>query len=76
MLAAIDKVGRAWFVRCHGEGMAHQYDVFRCEGCRGLVTHRLIKGGGCPKCLQGTRMRPAVLTVREKLRLLFAWWTV
>lgn len=70
----LDQLGRRWLAHCHGVGEASQHDFFRCEGCRGLVTWHRIRSGGCP-CMS-SRIRPAVLTLGEKARLLLLPWTI
>lgn len=64
---------RQWFVMHHGEGAEGQYDVYRCDLCRGLVTHRMIAKGGCSRC-PGARMRPTNPTLRETVSLMVAPW--
>ena len=65
---------RAWFVRHHGEGAANQFDVYRCDQCRSIVTHKMIRRGGC-RCA-GARMRPTNPTMLETFRLLVLPWTM
>lgn len=36
-----------WFIYWHGIGGKDQYPVFRCQGCRRLITHNTIKQGMC-----------------------------
>ncbi len=66
---------RAWFVKHHGEGEPHQYDFYRCDLCRRLVTWNIIRSGGCG-CAGGTKMRPANPTLWETFRLMALPWTV
>jgi hypothetical protein len=71
----LPRVGRPWLLYWHGLGAAHQHEFFRCEGCRRLVTWHLIATGGC-RCRQSIRLRPAVLSVADKARLLLLPWSV
>lgn len=64
-----------WLVYWHGEGEPHQYQFYRCHGCRNIVTHRLIVTGGCP-CEESSKISPAKLRLGEKARLLLMPWTV
>lgn len=52
-----------------------QYAYYRCELCRGIVTWKQIKAGGC-KCGTGSRVRAAHLSFTDKLQLIFLPWTV
>jgi hypothetical protein len=64
----------AWLDYWHGAGEDHQYRYYRCRDCHGLVTWNRIREGGC-KCMC-TYVRPASLTVWERVRLLVMPWTV
>ena len=50
-----------------------QYQFYRCELCRGIVTWKQIQEGGC-RCGTGSRVRAAHLSVGEKLKLLLMPW--
>jgi hypothetical protein len=50
-----------------------QYQFYRCELCRGLVTWKQILQGGC-KCGVGSRVRAAHITAWEKVQLLVTPW--
>lgn len=47
VVSALEAPLRHWFLRCHGKGASNQDDLYRCLGCRGIVTHRMIAKGGC-----------------------------
>ena len=68
-------IGLAWIRYWHGEGEPHQYQFYRCHGCRKIVTHRHIATGGCA-CHESIKISPANLRRGEKLRLLFWPWSV
>lgn len=55
---------------------ARQYQFYRCELCRNLVTWKDIAKGGCGHCTVGSRVRAAHLSFGEKCKLLFAPWSV
>lgn len=66
---------RKWFVMHHGEGESHQYDLYRCDQCRGLVTHRMIRetaGCACPQ----SKLRPTNPTFIEAVKLMVTPWLV
>lgn len=65
---------RQWFVKHHGEGEDNQFDVYRCDQCRGLVTHRMIARGGCG--CAGSRLRPTNATFAETVKLLVTPWLI
>jgi hypothetical protein len=65
---------RKWFVRWHGEGAPHQADLYRCETCHGLVTHKRIRTGQL--CCQGAHFRPTNPRLFEVVRLFAFPWTV
>ena len=50
-----------------------QYQFYRCELCRSLVTWKDIAAGGC-RCGVGSRIRAAHLSMAEKCKLLFSPW--
>ena len=52
-----------------------QYQYYRCELCRGLVTWKQIQQGGC-QCGVGSRVRAAHLTLWEKAKLLLVPWSI
>lgn len=54
---------------------ARQYDYYRCEVCRGLVTWKHIRQGGCA-CGVGSRVRAAHLTLWEKCKILVMPWSL
>ena len=64
-----------WLEYWHGVGEPWQYQFFRCYACRRIVTHRLIRLGGC-RCQESIKVSPAKLTRGEKARLLFLPWTI
>lgn len=63
---------RRWFIRCHGIGASNQDELYRCLGCRRIVTHRMIKGGGC-RCGYA-KIAPTNATVTETIALLVTPW--
>lgn len=65
-----------WLVWWHGRGEAHQYQYYRCHGCRWLVSWHAIRKGGCT-CGVSTRLSPARLTSWEMVRLVvLPFWGV
>lgn len=63
---------RQWFVWWHGEGAAHQGDVYRCETCGRLITWNAIRDDKA--CCQ-RRVYQVNPTLFEKFRLLvLPWW--
>jgi hypothetical protein len=73
MVRWIEDALLAWLTRWHGRGEAHQFDYFRCHGCRRIVTHQAIRKGGCP-CDLSNKLSPARLRWWEKVRLVVAPW--
>ena len=71
-LGLVHPVARRWISYWHGRGEAHQFDYYRCESCRGIVTHARIRDGGCG--CGAFRLRPARLRWHERLRLLYLPW--
>lgn len=72
-MSVVDRLARTWLDRHHGlTREAHQYDFYRCLGCRRVVTWRRIKAGGCG--CGSARISPAILTRLEKVRLLCLPW--
>lgn len=71
----IDEMADKWLTRFHGNGDAHQFRYYRCDGCRKLVTWNKIKSGGCG-CGGSRNIRPAVMSITDKLRCLFMPWSV
>lgn len=65
---------RQWFLKQHGAHEAHQFDLYRCDQCKGLVTHRMIAKGGC-SCV-GSHLHPTNPTTGEFFRLMVMPWTV
>jgi hypothetical protein len=64
---------RQWFIKHHGIGEPQQYDLYRCEQCRGLVTHRMIRErGGCP--CASSKLRPTNPTWGEFISLMVLPW--
>lgn len=73
MFQPIEQWLRRRFVVLHGEGAAHQADVYRCTTCGGLRTHKQIGAGDV--CCAG-RLAPTVPTWFEQVRLLVFPWSV
>ena len=71
----IDPIGRRWLAYWHGEGEAHQYQFYRCHGCRRMVTYHIIRSGGC-RCFESAKVSPTKLSVVDKVRLLYVPWSV
>lgn len=67
-----ERLARRWLATWHGRGERQQYDYYRCEGCHAIITHVKIARGGCT-CGSG-RVRPAILSLAEKARLLLTPW--
>lgn len=65
-----------WLVLWHGEGEPHQAQFYRCQGCKGVVTHAMIRAsGGCRCRLPGCgKVNPTALRLREKAGVLCAPW--
>ena len=68
-------LGRRWLRAWHGTGDVHQYEFFRCQGCRRLVTFHHISTGGCA-CRESSKVSPAALRWGDKTRLLYLPWMV
>ena len=66
---------RKWFVRLHGEGEAHQPDLYRCIACERLVTWNKIRSGEVCRC-GGKRIRPTNPGVVDAVRLFLLPWTI
>ncbi len=64
-----------WLIWWHGQGEEWQYQFYRCHECRRLVTHYIIRAGGCP-CRGSVKISPTYLSARDKARLLLMPWTV
>ena len=64
---------RRWFVHNHGEGEAHQADVYRCYNCGRLHTWKHIRSANL--CCAG-RLIPVNPTTWEKVKLLVLPWMV
>ena len=74
-LVCVHSLGRRWLAYWHGEGAAHQHQFYRCQGCRRLVTWHRIHRGGC-RCQESYKVAPAVLTLRDKAKVLLLPWSV
>lgn len=69
-----ERLFRPWMEYWHGtKTAAHQYDFYRCRGCRRLVNWKKIHSGGCD-CDGGKFLIPAKLTMLEKAKALVAPW--
>ena len=77
MWKPVETLVNAYLTRWHGAPTdpARQYRYYRCEACRSLVTWHQIEEGGCRSC-QGSKVRAAGLRFSEKVRCLFAPWSV
>jgi len=77
MLACLEQPIKRYLARRHGAPTDpnRQYQFYRCELCRGIVTWKQIKQGGC-KCGVGSRVRAAHLSFGEKVQLLIAPWSI
>jgi hypothetical protein len=73
MKQGLESFLRRHFVRLHGEGEPHQADVYRCQVCGSLVTHKKIAVADI--CCSG-RVVPANPTWFEKFRLLALPWSI
>ena len=70
----LEVLGHRWLTYWHGEGAPHQFRYYRCKECRGLVTWKQIRDGGC-RC-GATKVTPANLRWKEKVKVLCLPWTV
>ncbi len=69
-----ERLLRPWMEYWHGrKDASHQWDFYRCKGCRGLVTWRMIKRGGC-SCDMAKQLVPARLSLVEKVKILVLPW--
>jgi hypothetical protein len=68
-----ERLLKAWLDRWHGAGGEGQFQFYRCEACRAVVTWRMIRAGACARC-ERTRVAPASLSAREKAGLLLWPW--
>ena len=77
MIACLENPIKRYLAYWHGAPTdpQRQYAYYRCECCRGVVTWKQIAAGGC-KCGTGSRIRPAYLSVGEKLKLLCIPWSM
>jgi hypothetical protein len=64
----------AYLARWHGRGDTHQYEYYRCLGCRRIVTWRQISRGGCD-CQLSNKLVPANVRWWELARMLVAPWS-
>jgi len=71
----LERWAQNWLTYWHGNGDAHQYRYYRCQGCLTLITWHQIEAGGC-ECGMSRRVRPAVLSWKDKVRCLCLPWTV
>lgn len=78
MLQAIEAPIKRYLQYFHGapSDPKRQFDYYRCEFCRGIVTWKQIHQGGCKSCSVGSRVRAAHLSIWEKAQLLLMPWTV
>lgn len=63
---------RRWFLHCHGAPAPNQDDLYRCLGCRALVTHNIIARGGC--ACGHSKVAPTNPTWLEFLGLMVTPW--
>lgn len=68
----LEKKIRAYFIRWHGEGGPNQYDFYRCEGCKSLLTWQIIRSGGC--ACGSPRLKPTNPTFFELVKVLVFPW--
>ena len=71
----IEKLLTQWLDYNFGNGEEHQFRFYRCYGCHGLVTHKMIQRGGCP-CGIDNRVKPAVLSFKDKFSALVLPFTI
>lgn len=73
----LEKPIKRYLAHFHGEApdASRQYQYYRCELCRGVVTWKQINTGGC-KCGTGSRVRAAHLSFGEKVRMLLMPWSL
>lgn len=73
MLGPIDALLRKHFVYWHGEGIEpYQYDFYRCDACKKLITWKHIKTGGC-RC-GSHKLRPTNPSFTEKFKVMVLPW--
>jgi len=72
VFALVPPLGRRWLSYWHGQGEAHQFFAYRCQGCFGIVTWRRIRLGGC-RC-GASRLTTTHLSWGEKALLLYLPW--
>ena len=76
LLELIERPLIKWLGFWHGNSTAfEQFRYYRCEGCRKLVTWKTIGKGGCG-CGLSIKIRPAVLSWKDKIRCVVAPWSV
>jgi hypothetical protein len=63
-----------WFIWWHGEGAENQNLIYRCQGCRRLITHKAISKGPCGCGMN--KIHPTVPSYWEQFKLIFLPWTV
>ena len=65
----VEEPFKRWIVYWHGKSDAsYQYQFYRCSGCHGLVTWRMIHQGGC-SCFSSNQMRPTMPLFFERIKL-------
>ena len=71
-----EKIFRPYMEYMHGKRKAsHQYDFYRCCGCRGILNWKKLNRGGCD-CDTGNKIKPAKLTKWEMFKILVLPWTI
>ena len=71
-----EKIFRPYMEWVHGKKAdVHQWDFYRCVGCRRLVNWKKIKTGGCD-CDTGNKLKPAKITFWEKVKILIFPWSI
>jgi hypothetical protein len=75
MFGPLERALQGHLTRWHGHGAEHQHDYYRCNGCQRVVTHTLIRHGGC-RCGHGNKLQPTTPRFWEQVQLLVFPWTV
>lgn len=74
-MTTLEAWGRAWIRYWHGLGEPHQFEFYRCKGCRRVISWKRIRSGGCD-CDGSRHLTPARLSAFEKARILVLPWTI
>ena len=70
---ALEKRLEAYLAAWHGRGEPHQWQMYRCHGCRRLVSWHQIRRGGCD-CGMSNKLSPTNVRWWELAQLLLTPW--